>query len=47
MVNSNKKNNPDGVELLLEPSGHRAFYKQVWLKTIPAASKVDNLDSKG
>jgi predicted enzyme related to lactoylglutathione lyase len=42
------KKNPDGVELLLEPSGHRAVgpYKQALVEdNIPAASfKVDNLD---
>ena len=42
------KKNPDGVELLLEPSGHRAvgLYKQALVEdNIPAASfKVDNLD---
>ena len=42
------KKNQDGVELLLEPSGHRAVgpYKQALVEdNIPAASfKVDNLD---
>ena len=42
------KKNLDGVELLLEPSGHRAVgpYKQALVEdNIPAASfKVDNLD---
>ena len=44
------KNNPDGVELLLEPSVHRAVgpYKQALVEdNIPAASfKVDNLDTE-
>ena len=44
------KNNSDGVELLLEPSGHRAVgpYKQALVEdNIPAASfKVDNLDTE-
>ena len=44
------KNNPDGVELLLEPSGHSAVgpYKQALVEdNIPAASfKVDNLDTE-
>ncbi len=44
------KNNPDGVELLLEPSEHRAVgpYKQALVEdNIPAASfKVDNLDAE-
>ena len=44
------KNNPDGVELLLELSGHRAVgpYKQALVEdNIPAASfKVDNLDTE-
>ena len=44
------KNNPDGVELLLEPSGHWAVgpYKQALVEdNIPAASfKVDNLDTE-
>ena len=44
------KNNPDGVELLLEPSEHRAVgpYKQALVEdNIPAASfKVDNLDTE-
>jgi predicted enzyme related to lactoylglutathione lyase len=44
------KNNPDSVELLLEPSGHRAVgpYKQALVEdNIPAASfKVDNLDTE-
>ena len=44
------KNNPDGVELLLEPSIHRAVgpYKQALVEdNIPAASfKVDNLDTE-
>ena len=44
------KNNPDGVELLLEPSGHRAVgpYKQALVEdNIPTASfKVDNLDTE-
>ena len=44
------KNNPDGVELLLEPSVHRAVgpYKQALVEdNIPAASfKVDNLHTE-
>ena len=44
------KNNSDGVELLLEPSGHRAVgpYKQALVEdNIPAASfKVDSLDTE-
>ena len=44
------KNNPDGVELLLEPSEHRAVgpYKQALVEdNIPAASfKVDNLNTE-
>jgi catechol 2,3-dioxygenase-like lactoylglutathione lyase family enzyme len=44
------KNNPDGVELLLEPSNHAAVppYKAALVADgIPAASfKVDNLDAE-
>ena len=44
------KNNPDGVELLLEPSVHRAVgpYKQALVEdNIPAASfKVENLNTE-